>query len=46
MILEEVTLGDKGLFKSVKKGAIYIDNTTASADIARELYKEAKAKGF
>jgi len=44
--LREVTLGDKGLFKSVKKGAIYIDNTTASADIARELYKEAKAKGF
>ena len=44
--LREVTLGDKGLFKTAKKGAIYIDNTTASADIARELYKEAKAKGF
>ena len=44
--LREVTLGEKGLFKSAKKSAIYIDNTTASADIARELYKEAKAKGF
>ena len=44
--LREVTLGDKGLFKTVKKGAIYIDNTTASANIARELYKEAKSKGF
>jgi 3-hydroxyisobutyrate dehydrogenase len=44
--LREVTLGDKGLFKTAKKEAIYIDNTTASADIARELYKEAKAKGF
>ena len=44
--LREVTLGDKGLFKSAKKGSIYIDNTTASADIARELYKEAKTKGF
>ena len=44
--LREVTLGDKGLFKSAKKGAIYIDNTTASANIARELYKEAKTKGF
>jgi len=44
--LREVTLGDKGLFKSAKKGSIYIDNTTASADIARELYKEAKAKEF
>ena len=36
--LREVTLGDKGLFKTTKKGAIYVDNTTASADIARELY--------
>ena len=44
--LREVTLGEKGLFKSAKKSSIYIDNTTASADIARELYKEAKAKGF
>ena len=44
--LREVTLGDKGLFKTAKKGAIYIDNTTASANIARELYKVAKTKGF
>ena len=44
--LREVTLGEKGLFKSAKKGAVYIDNTTASANIARELYKESKAKGF
>ena len=44
--LREVTLGDKGLFKTAKKGSIYIDNTTASANIARELYNEAKTKGF
>ena len=44
--LREVTLGEKGLFKTAKKEAIYIDNTTASADIARELYKSAKSKGF
>ena len=44
--LREVTLGEKGLFKTAKKNSIYVDNTTASADIARELYKEAKAKGF
>ena len=44
--LREVTLGDKGLFKTAKKGAIYVDNTTASANIARELYKEAKSKSF
>ena len=44
--LREVTLGANGLFRSAKKGAVYIDNTTASAEIARELYKEAKTKGF
>tara|TARA_B100000700_G_scaffold278384_1_gene326480 strand:+ start:2033 stop:2902 length:870 start_codon:yes stop_codon:yes gene_type:complete len=44
--LREVTLGEKGLFKSAKKDSIYVDNTTASANIARELYKEAKIKGF
>ena len=44
--LREVTLGPKGLFNSAKKGSIYVDNTTASAEIARELYKEAKSKGF
>src|SRR6188472_3298446 len=30
----------------MKRGAIYIDNTTASADIARELDASAKARGF
>ena len=44
--LREVSLGNKGLFKTAKKGATYIDNTTASADIARELYKEANTNGF
>jgi len=29
----------------MKKGAIYIDNTTASAIVARELYDVAKSKG-
>ena len=44
--LREVTVGAKGAFNTVKKGAVFIDNTTASADIARELYAAAKAKGF
>ena len=44
--LREVTLGDKGIFKTAKKGSVYIDNTTASAEIARELYKKAKSAGF
>ena len=44
--LKEVTLGENGLFKSAKKNCVYIDNTTASAEIARELYKKAKSSGF
>ena len=36
--LREVTFGDNGIFKTIKKGAIYVDNTTASATIAREIY--------
>ncbi len=45
--LREVTLGAKGgAFNGVRKGAVFIDNTTASANIARELYAAAKAKGF
>ncbi|HRD74493.1 MAG TPA: NAD(P)-dependent oxidoreductase [Hyphomicrobiaceae bacterium] len=41
-----VTIGKDGAFASVRKGAIFIDNTTASANVARELYAAAKAKGF
>ena len=44
--LREVTFGDNGAFNAIKKGAIYIDNTTASATIARELYEHAKKNGF
>ena len=44
--LKEVSLGEHGLFHSAKEGAIYIDNSTVSAEISRELYKNAKEKGF
>ena len=44
--LKEVTFGENGAFKTIKKGAIYIDNTTASATIAREIYEHAKKNGF
>ena len=44
--LKEVSLGENGLFHSAKEGAIYIDNSTVSAEISRELYKGAKEKGF
>lgn len=44
--LRSVTTGTNGAFDGMKKGAIYIDNTTASAIVARELYDAAKARGF
>ena len=44
--LREVTIGKEGLFNTAKKDSVYVDNTTASAEVARELYKEAKNKGF
>ena len=44
--LREVTFGENGIFKKIKKGAVYIDNTTASATIAREIYTHAKKNGF
>ncbi len=44
--LREVTFGDNGVFKTIKKGSVYIDNTTASATIAKEIYEYAKKNGF
>ncbi|WP_289079009.1 NAD(P)-dependent oxidoreductase [uncultured Thalassospira sp.] len=44
--LRSVMLGDGGMFAGMDKGAILIDNTTASADVARELYAAAKAQGI
>ena len=44
--LKEVTFGNNGIFKTIKKGSIYIDNTTASATIAREIYEYSKKNGF
>jgi 3-hydroxyisobutyrate dehydrogenase len=43
--LRSVTLGPTGAFAGMKPGAIYIDNTTASATLARELYHAAKERG-
>ena len=44
--LREVTFGDNGAFKTIKKGSVYIDNTTASATIAKEIHAYAKKNGF
>ena len=44
--LRSVTTGKDGAFHSQRKGTVFIDNTTASANVARELHAAAKAKGF
>ena len=44
--LRSVTTGEHGAFQSMKKGSVFIDNTTASAEVARELAAEAQARGF
>ena len=44
--LREVTIGKDGAFQSMQPGSVFIDNTTASAEIARELHAEAARRGF
>ena len=44
--LSEVVIGKNGIYNTIKKGAIHIDNTTASAEIAIKLYKSSKAHGW
>jgi 3-hydroxyisobutyrate dehydrogenase len=44
--LREVTLGTNGAFAGMGKGTIFVDHTTASAEIARELHAAAKKAGF
>jgi 3-hydroxyisobutyrate dehydrogenase len=44
--LRAVTIGKDGAFAAMGKGTIFVDHTTASADVARELHAAAKALGF
>ena len=44
--LREVTIGTNGAFHNIKSKSVYIDNTTASAKVARELFHIAKEKNF
>ena len=44
--LRQVAIGPEGAFHGMKKGAVFIDHTTASAVVARELHAEAKARGL
>src|SRR5262245_29199314 len=44
--LRSVVLGEQGAFAGMKKGATFVDHTTASAAIARDLSDAARAKGL
>ena len=44
--LRSIALGEQGVFAGMSKGAIYVDHTTASANVARELGEVAKGKGL
>ena len=44
--LREVTLGSNGAFAGMGKGKVFVDHTTASAEIARELYAAARKGDF
>ncbi len=44
--LRSVTLGADGAFAGMKPGAVFVDHTTASASVARELYAAAKQLGL
>jgi len=44
--LRSVCLGPDGAFASMSEGSIFVDHTTVSAAVTRELYESAKAKGI
>ena len=44
--LRGIALGESGAFAGMKPGAVFIDHTTASADVARELDAAARARGL
>jgi 3-hydroxyisobutyrate dehydrogenase-like beta-hydroxyacid dehydrogenase len=44
--IRSITTGENGAFATMASDAVFIDNTTASADVARELYSAARAHGM
>lgn len=44
--LREVTLGENGAFHGMKLGAIFVDHTTTSAEVAKEIAAQAQARGL
>ena len=43
--LRSVVLGADGAFAGMAAGTVFVDHTTASADVARELYENRQGKG-
>ncbi len=41
-----VTIGEQGAFSTMREGALFVDHTTASAELARELDAQARARGL
>jgi 3-hydroxyisobutyrate dehydrogenase-like beta-hydroxyacid dehydrogenase len=44
--VRSVTLGEEGALDGMTAGSIFVDHTTASADLARELYRETANRGI
>ena len=44
--VRSVTIGENGAFAAMKPGSVFTDHTTASANVARELYQAASENGF
>ena len=44
--LRAVTTGPEGAFTGMKPGAVFVDHTTASAELARQLHTQARALGL
>ena len=44
--IRSVTTGPDGAFQTMAADAVFVDNTTASADVARDLYTEARSAGL
>ena len=44
--LRAVTVGQDGAFEGMSPGSVFVDHTTTSAEVARELHAEAKRRGL
>ena len=44
--LRSVVYGEDGVFAGMGKGAVFVDHTTASAEVAREIHAAARERGI